>query len=678
VTDFLIWNDLIAEHFFRPDMAGRRVYLYVTEDVLRQVGGGKADFEDFVEAVKIGPPNLTRQGLCQRALQIAQDWRSKDFPFPPYIAYLSLFVLAAGKEGDFAPNAYYPRLRSLLGEEPKAGQYPSFDQMVRLWDDLEQWSNKDRAGELGIFHNSIAGNWFHVGIPIAQTFLTEHERAVLPNIFARTAMDPSAPPSDEELAALVRRFGQGDLRPRTLSLLTRRNDGEEDLRGVLIETIGEELRDWDGTITESAESTEHGPLNGTLRLCCQLDEVAAAVNFTLRFSSKHDFPVDGLTLTLDSRQDQFSAEEYGLGWSTPLVERSGKPLDATQFNWTYDLLMKDQEQNWLVRLPGAAVKVFVGGEPYAIHGLVEVRRLPQSTRFYLAARKESYSAISEWGSAQCEGFRQINVRGLPEGWLFSAADKACDDTGIRQRYPMLSLPVATRLSFRGGVRVSRGNEFFSFAPPRIVLEGRNDSIEVYCNNVRLEYSANEDFFALPENLPTGAQLIVEARRDGSAVRKLSFYLEEEFPTFVYEQARQFDALGDEILETTSSDWIAGALVQGTTLLPFEFGNTLHRRGTDPTFYVGRSPGEVITYPVEPLPESWSPIWQITIRRTGIVEYCGTSLSNAEPKSASESADQKKLQLWKELIWHCRKRISPPPTPALRKLWRQYQEVARHV
>jgi hypothetical protein len=171
--NYLNWNDRIASHFFRPEMAGRRVHLFVTEELISELGYPTAGVEDFIEAAKIGPQWVTRQGICQKALQSMHDWRNRDRAYPPYIGYLSLFVLAAGKEGDFAPNAYYPRLRTLLGEEPKHGQYPSFNQMVSLWDDLERWSNKDKAGELGIYYNSIAGNWFHVGIPIAQTLLTE-------------------------------------------------------------------------------------------------------------------------------------------------------------------------------------------------------------------------------------------------------------------------------------------------------------------------------------------------------------------------------------------------------------------------------------------------------------------------------------------------------------------------
>jgi hypothetical protein len=88
--DFQHWNDSIAAHFFRPEMAGRRVFLFVTEDALLEISKDSNGVTDFIEAVKAGPLNVTRQGLCQRALQIMQDWRSKHFSFPPYIAFVRI------------------------------------------------------------------------------------------------------------------------------------------------------------------------------------------------------------------------------------------------------------------------------------------------------------------------------------------------------------------------------------------------------------------------------------------------------------------------------------------------------------------------------------------------------------------------------------------------------------
>src|SRR5690242_8011520 len=114
---FSQWNRAIAAHFFRPENAGRSVYLYTTRQTVDDIGAATGESSsDFVAAMKAGPPGPSRAGLCQRALQTLANWRGKEFEYPPYVGYLALFVLAAGLEGDFASHAYYPRLRELLGE----------------------------------------------------------------------------------------------------------------------------------------------------------------------------------------------------------------------------------------------------------------------------------------------------------------------------------------------------------------------------------------------------------------------------------------------------------------------------------------------------------------------------------------------------------------------------------
>src|SRR3954467_9635464 len=96
---YLAWNTALAEHFFRPEMAGRRVVLFVSDDVIAEVGANAAlDPESFVASVKAGVPWGEREGVCYRALDAFEGWRSKDLPYPPYLAALCMFVLAVGIE----------------------------------------------------------------------------------------------------------------------------------------------------------------------------------------------------------------------------------------------------------------------------------------------------------------------------------------------------------------------------------------------------------------------------------------------------------------------------------------------------------------------------------------------------------------------------------------------------
>jgi hypothetical protein len=116
--DYLDWSNRLGEYFFRPENSGRRVYLYATRELVERIGQESgASFQDFIDCVKRGPEWARRSGLCQRVFEESNGWRRRGLQYPPYIASLSLFVIAAGLEGDFEPNEYYGRLWKLLGLE---------------------------------------------------------------------------------------------------------------------------------------------------------------------------------------------------------------------------------------------------------------------------------------------------------------------------------------------------------------------------------------------------------------------------------------------------------------------------------------------------------------------------------------------------------------------------------
>ena len=90
------------------------------------------------------------------------------FDYPPYIAYLALFVLAVNHDNssegeDFLERAYYPRLKSLMGE---CLSTPDFERnnILDLWENLEHWTLKDKKSKFGEFHLDIYGNRLYVGI----------------------------------------------------------------------------------------------------------------------------------------------------------------------------------------------------------------------------------------------------------------------------------------------------------------------------------------------------------------------------------------------------------------------------------------------------------------------------------------------------------------------------------
>src|SRR5262249_20809075 len=154
---------------------------------------------------------------------------------------------------EFASQAYYPRLRKLLGEEETEKVYPHFSEMRLLWADLETWTQRDKAGQLGIFEYPTTGRLVNVGVPISQAILTEQERKNLPAIFADGGLDAGIPPADAYLVSVLEQFGDDRLRPRTLRILESPSTNRENYE-VLVETVRDEVVHWDGSVIRVSEA----------------------------------------------------------------------------------------------------------------------------------------------------------------------------------------------------------------------------------------------------------------------------------------------------------------------------------------------------------------------------------------------------------------------------------------
>ncbi len=676
--DYLKWNNSIAAHFFKNEMAGRSVHLYVTEELITDIGQNYgADFSDFIKAVKTGPIGAQGKGICQKALQSMDDWKYRHGQkgYPLYVGYLALFVLAAGIEEDFAAHAYYPRLRKLVDDKPTPGQYSNFDQMKILWDDLARWANEYKSGEVGIFNINITGRWIHVGIPISQTLLTEKERRALPAIFAAADLDPISHPTEGEIARLLVKHGRKQLRKRTLSLLEETRDSEE-LRQALLEWIIDELRAWDGTAEDSGKTQ----IYGLLRLCCKHDSTAKRATLSLRCNTKQEFPEDGLLLFLEDNSQSFACSEYSGGLSSPLMsELDGKPVIASKFDWLEGLQVRSADSKWCFRLPASPIRVFVDGGSEGLPGIVEVRQLPTQHPFYLAAHEQCLELLTKWGELSCQGFEKLQIiDSLPSGWHLFKAEAACSDELIKQEYPILAFPTNVRLELAGGIRLERGNKFFKFAPPKLVLQGGSESIKVYCNDKLLDCTEAGGIYELPADTPAETKLLIEARSEEDIIKRCSLLLVENYSLPSQSNAQQFDRFGNLKTGDNGSASVAGALVRGVDFRDFNFNTFLPIQGKQRIFYVGKEPGQIAICPAESLPTDWEPVWAISKgRHRGQAMFCGTNLAESQPLIL-KCKNRKKMREWKEILWYDRKKISPPDRSNLKVLWQQFQKEAERV
>ena len=687
MNDYLRWNNAIAERFFNPDMAGRNVYLYINARRISELESELAPTAGtFIDAVRQGAPWVTRQGICQRALQAFQDWRGRGLAFPPYIACLGFFVLAGGTDGDFGPHAYYPRLRDLLGD-PGDGMVPSFHRMHELWDDLETWSELDKAGELGLFRARSVGGHIHIGYPLAQSLLTEQERRALPQIFYQTDLDPTTtPPADELARALRSPFSRALLRPRTIRFLESRNDA--DLYKAMLDTVAGELAEWDGEIQSVGRGG--GPTRlalAGLRICLDLDTVAGTATTSIRCRLKQEFPEEGLHLEIPGIEGSFLAEEYMEGWSLPVsAEGTGEIFSASHLDWDIGVAFRTGQPGLRLRLHGRQVRVFIEGTSEGIPGLVETPALPRGKSFYLAYKELRWWQIEEWATNECRGFQEVNeLKGLPTGWKLARISEATGDDTIRDVFPFLSFPPSVHLRLVGGIRSRRGNNFFNFAPPDVELEGGTSEANFYCNDVPMAGRDTGGAFRLPRELPSESKITIEAKIGVEVVARQSLFLTGDFSLLSLEAARPLDPAGSPALGKCHDDpSIAGAHVFGEP--PGQSASTAEliedtkaELGKTKSFLVGPVPGQVAEWPVEPFPTSWRPVWAIRMlnRRKGQAVFLRESLEDTSP-SPGFAGNHRDLRTWKKLIWYWRRRIAPPGLPTLHALWEQFREVARNV
>jgi hypothetical protein len=672
--NYLDWNDKIAARFFRSENAGRRVFLFVTEELIAELAEKPVTdaVDDFIASVTVGPGWVTRSGLCQKALQALYGWRSKSLPFPPYLGFLALFVMAAGIDGDYAAHAYYPRLRRVLGEENSAGPLPSFDRMWELWADLETWTNDDRGGELGNFYFDIAGEWEHVGLPVGQTLLAESERIALPGIFALAELDPAAPLADSALAAALLKHTGNKLRPRTKRTLAEKaRSGSQDVSQILLDAIREELSDWDGTVEASTETDIDSRVYGSLRLCCSLDQVAEEANFTVRCKAGRPMPEDGLILTSLDLTRSFECRDDLLGWSEVLRDaQTAQPLDGAQLDWVRGTRLQSQQREWTFSLTASLVRVFVDGAVDQFSGLIEVRQLPRNGPVFLASHARARRDIEAWSGSGCRGFREVAIRtGLPPDWHLYMCESVLNDAGVRKHFPVLQLMDTQRLSFEGGIRSSHGNQYFSFAPPSIRVEGWDDSVQVLCNDRPLDRTNTPGLFSISKRARQEVRLELELRTGGSKVRRRYLYLDRDFRW-------KYDSPDKNFSDVEGNIPMGGKMAQGSAF-DFDYSRLSGLGEAGRILFIGQEPGQVIDWPSEEL-ACWPPVWGIELRRDrGRVCFVGRDLPTSGPSDQC-SGDRRRVDSWKEWLWHARKRVEPPSHPSLRKLWKAYQEIARNV
>ena len=680
--DYADWNDLIAERFFNKEMKGKEVLLYINEDIINEIGSkfGK-NVQNFVECVKIGPSGATSTKICHNALQIYKEWRVNRQGYPQYLAYLALFVLAATKDGDFDPKAYYPRLRTLVNEPSKTGTYPSFDKMVKLWEDLEKWTKNNKHEELGRFTKRIRGGMVHIGIPLSQTLLSEDERKNLPRIFFESGIDRLDNLLEEEMRKILLDHGQKYLAKRTISLLKDEREEIVDIRNGLIEFVIDELSDWDEATSESiseAEFADNLPqiLRAKFRLYIEIDHVAQNVLISMRFKTGYRFPDSGLNFTYSEKV--YSCTEAAPTWSSKL-----KGLNALNFDLLKTHIFEDKENKWQASFKGSPIHLLAKEDIFGLQGWIETWHLEYNTKFLILCRFDKKEDVLRWGNQSCYKFTQLKLNGLPSDWqLFEGegASESCANVSV------LTLPTSLHLKLEDGIKIDNGNTYLRFAPPSILLKGGRGNERVLANGLDLKKESSAARWYLPHNLPANSYLDIEVYSNDETllIRRTIKLVMSEMPRS-FNNIIKRNNIGDiiKLEDDLEGPYVAGCVISGAfSTPPCILLTGLPQYNFTKMIFLGSRPGEISEYRKGGvLPNEWQPVWALIKigRDRWSVHFCGLPEHNQiTHKPGKPLKNRHAAKRWKEAIWINRKKIIEPQIHLLKGIWSSYKEAASRV
>lgn len=618
------WNQRLAEHFFPTDAGARKVTLHCTPALLHAIH--PSGYDGFVEAIRAGPAGATYTGHCMRAWRLHEGWDRKSIP--PFLAYLVSFVLAWTLEDpSWAKLDYYGRLRRVLGEEQGEGVLPSFQRMDLLWHALAEWSTDAQDASRGVFEARTVGPWIHVGYPQSQAFFSGHQRLKLHQAFAKSALSPFEAYSDHTIARSLLDHARPALSNAQFAMLAG-SEGRE----TLLQAVRQELEAW------RPEDLGAPAPQFAMAVEASWEARHKRISFFLRVRTNEPLPEEGLDLERSDGLRAF-AEAEAPGLTSRLIESQGHiPVNGIPIKGLVWKVLGS-----IVVPPTVEPRelfVFGTAERFGISTYIERPTLPTHGKFLVLGRAElvqsAHASLVEQGTPCSEPHVAY---GLPPTWsMFSGTA-----TGTPAPDESFAPPRDARILLVGGIRVKGGNTFFSFAPPRAIVEGPG----ITSVRVNGQHHAPEEPVALPG---TPGEHSVEGWRNESLVATARVRITEAQP----HAGTALTSLGTttSIVEDIPDGWKAWPSNKPTSIL------------------IGQEVGQVALLDEG---RAWEPTWLIERGKKCVIHFVGATLSRPQMNSHQP---REALREWAQWTWNIRRRARVSGSNRLRKLWTLYVEAGK--
>lgn len=281
------WNQALVEVVFSGDSAGRPVYLDMDDYVVRlaaeRAGADPAlGARELLEAVR-GTLRLSGAGaVFGEHLLGLQLWRTaaakarvqRELPPPSsLVALLAALTLAAeamGRDAECAPNAYYPRLCTLLRisdpQEARRLEHAYRSCAEQLWRGLNDWLVAT-DGQFGL-PSAWAISHRYVGLPMSQALVRDADRRHLPRMFHHYGLPPGSEASPTDMERLLDAWIRQTPCPVSKSLEALWVRGQARERIATVAAV--ELLGWDGSLAGTDDSEEAVERKGDALLVAQV------------------------------------------------------------------------------------------------------------------------------------------------------------------------------------------------------------------------------------------------------------------------------------------------------------------------------------------------------------------------------------------------------------------------
>jgi hypothetical protein len=208
----------------------------------------------------------------------------------------------------------------------------------------------------------------------------------------------------------------------------------------------------------------------------------------------------------------------------------------------------------------------------------------------------------------------------------------------------------------------------------LLLDGGDNATILYCGDTLLE--AEEDGnYSIPDALAQAGKLSIEIRKDSAVITRRSLFVSDDFPATIRTTFKG-DPFGNLTVPAREQSFISGATVSAESP-PCDVVFLPEVKDHFRLIFIGRVPGQIAVVAAGERPVGWNPVWAIAMHRTGTVHYCGHGIQDSTPM-LGRVPDLRQLRQWKEVLWHRRKRITPPSHEGLKHLWLLYQEEAARL